>query len=201
MTTGPSSSDASGLGWETQEKRILDELRAGERRNLGRLMDRYGEELMGYLTAILGRRETAEDVFQETWVKVMERIDRFRPNWAFAPWLFRIARNGAYDRLRRGQRWRWLRLGPREGEQPPRELASPGEFPEHVVARATVTTLLDRLEAAQREVLWMRFLQEMSYEEISGRCGLPVGTVKSRVSRALDRLATLCAREEGATRG
>jgi RNA polymerase sigma-70 factor (ECF subfamily) len=201
MTTGPSSSDAHGLGWEDLEHRILDELRAGERRNLGRLVDRYGEELMGYLSAILGRRDVAEDIFQETWVKVIERIDRFRPDWAFAPWLFRIARNGAYDRLRRKQRWRMLSLTPREGEEPARELATPEEQQRQVVARATIEALLEKLEAPQREMLWFRFIHELSYEEIAERCGLPVGTVKSRVSRALHRLATLCEKTEGATHG
>ena len=201
MTTGPSSSVAHGLGWQRQERRILDELRAGERHNLGRLVDRYGEELMGYLRAILAHRDLAEDVFQETWVKVIERIDRFRPDWAFAPWLFRIARNGAYDCLRRRRRWRLLSLTARASEEPNRELAAPEETQRRVVARATVDALLKRLDPPQREILWLRFLDGLSYEEIAQRCDLPVGTVKSRVSRALNRLAALCARTEEATRG
>jgi RNA polymerase sigma-70 factor (ECF subfamily) len=143
----------------------------------------------------------AEDIFQETWVKVIERIDRFRPDWAFAPWLFRIARNGAYDRLRRKQRWRMLSLTSREGDEPARELATPEEQQRQVVARATIEALLEKLEAPQREMLWFRFIHELSYEEIAERCGLPVGTVKSRVSRALHRLATLCEKTEGATHG
>lgn len=201
MRTGPWSADASETAWESLERRTLDELRAGDRTNLGRLIDRYGEELMGYLTAILRRRETAEDLFQETWIKVIERIDRFDPESKFAPWLFRIGRNCAYDRLRRWRRWRWVRLGPGKEGEPARELAAPGNFANGVVAKETAEAWLNRLDPAQREVLWMRYIKEMSYDEIAGECGLPLGTVKSRVSRALARLIELRETMEDQDRG
>ena len=201
MRTGSRSADASETAWESLERRILDELRAGDRTRLGRLVDRYGEELMGYLMAILRRRETAEELFQESWIKVIERIDRFDPGSKFAPWLFRIARNCAYDRLRRWRRWRWVRLGPGERGGPEREIAAPGNFADGVVAKETADALLNRLEPAQREVLWMRYIKEMSYDEIAGECGLPLGTVKSRVSRALAWLIELRESMEGQDRG
>jgi RNA polymerase sigma-70 factor (ECF subfamily) len=201
MTSAPANCDAGGHGREDREQAILRELRAGDRRNLGRLVDRYGEELMGYLTAILGRREAAEDAFQETWVKVMERIDRHRPGRAFAPWLFRIARNGAYDRLRRARRWRWFRLGPARDDEPAHEPVAPGDTAGAAVARSTADALLKHLDPGQRELLWMRYRSELSYEEIAAALALPVGTVKSRVSRALHRLAREHARMEDAARG
>jgi RNA polymerase sigma-70 factor (ECF subfamily) len=191
MRTGPWSPEEREVGWDRLERQVLEELRAGDRRNLGLLLDRYGEELMGYLTAILGRRESAEDCFQETWVKVMDRIHRFDPGSAFAPWLFRIGRNGAYDRLRRRSRWRWVGLGPSEPNRPAREIEAPVDVGREVVARETAEALLEKLEPAQREMLWMRYFRDLSYEEISSLSGLPVGTVKSRVSRALKRLAAI----------
>ena len=191
MKTGPWSPEKREVGWDRLERQVLEELRAGNRRNLGLLLDRYGEELMGYLTAILGRRESAEDSFQETWIKVMDRIHRFKPGSAFAPWLFRIGRNCAYDRLRRRSRWRWAGLAPSEPDKPEREIAAPVDVVRKVVARGTAEALLARLDPAQREMLWMRFYQELSYEEIANLCGMPVGTVKSRVSRALSRLAAI----------
>jgi len=191
MRTGPRSPEKREIGWDRLERQVLEELRAGERRNLGLLLDRYGEELMGYLTAILGRRESAEDCFQETWIKVMDRIHRFKPGSAFAPWLFRIGRNHAYDRLRRRSRWRWVGLGPAEPDRPEREITAPVDVGREVVARETAEALLAQLDPAQREMLWMRYYQELSYEEIANLCGMPVGTVKSRVSRAMKRLAAL----------
>ena len=60
---------------------------------------------MRYLAVILGNRGSAEDAFQDTWIKVMERIRRYDLERPFAPWLFRVARNCAYDQLRRKKRW------------------------------------------------------------------------------------------------
>jgi RNA polymerase sigma-70 factor (ECF subfamily) len=201
MSTGSWSAETSDPDWESLEGRILDELRAGDRTNLGRLMDRYGEELMGYLMTMLRHRETAEDLFQETWIKVIERIHQFRAGSSFAPWLFRVARNCAYDRLRRWRRWRWVRLGPGERGEPVRELPARENLDAQTVAKQTTDALLERLEPAQRELVWLRYIREMSYEEIADECGLPVGTVKSRVSRAMSRLVELRERMEDENRG
>ena len=95
----------SGTVEAERERNILLRLQHGDRRGLEELMDRYGENLMRYLAVILGNRESAEDVFQDTWVKLMERIGRYDLDRPFAPWLFRVARNCAYDQLRRKKRW------------------------------------------------------------------------------------------------
>jgi len=74
-------------------------------------MDLHGEALMRYLYSIMGTRESAEDVFQDSWVKVMEKISLFDSTMSFRPWLFRVARNAAYDALRRKKRWWSLDIG------------------------------------------------------------------------------------------
>lgn len=197
MTTGPGNADATETVWECREKEILRELGAGVRRNLGCLMDHYGESLMRYLTAIIGDRALAEDIFQDTWIRVMERIGKFDAERRFSPWLYRVARNCAYDRLRR---WRWKRrfgLGSRDSERPQPELAAPGDTHNRLIAQDLADTLLTGLEPQLRELVWLRFYREMSYQELADHCEQPIGTIKSRLARAMDQLAKRYQRMEG----
>jgi RNA polymerase sigma-70 factor, ECF subfamily len=187
--TRSEQTESAGLSPEIQEQEILAQLKTGERHNLGFLIDRHGAALMSYLMAITGKQDLAEDVFQDTWIRVMERIRAYDPSRSFAPWLFRIARNLAYDRLRL-QRWKSrLGIGPAHAEDPAIDVAAPGDFREGMIARELAAALLSGLDPVLREVIWLRFYQEMNYEQIAGHCRVPLGTVKSRLARALDQLA------------
>ena len=188
MTRGEQT-EATDLQPEIREQEILTQLQAGERGNLGLLIDHYGADLMSYLVAVVGKRDMAEDVFQDTWVRVMERIRRFDATRSFRPWLFRVARNLAYDRMRL-LRWRSrLRIGAPDREDDMIDVAAPGDFREGMMAEQMVKVLLAGLDPALREVIWLRYYGEMSYEQIADQCRLPLGTVKSRLARALDQFA------------
>jgi RNA polymerase sigma-70 factor (ECF subfamily) len=179
------------IGLDLEERQLISQLKQGNTDAAGTLMDLHGEVLMRYLYSIMGTREAAEDVFQDSWVKVMEKINLFNTEMSFKPWLFRIARNVAYDTLRRKKRWWSLDTGrsTESGEQP-MEIPDPTDFGHQVVARETVKRLLGSLAPAYREVLCLRFFQDQSYEEIAEFCRLPLGTVKSRLKRGLDYLAS-----------
>jgi len=191
---------------ESGAREILRRVRGGDRGALGGLIDLYGESLMHYLTTILGNRETAEDAFQDTWVRVVRRIDRFDPGRPFGPWLFRIARNRAFDQLRYGRRWLFFRMregGPADRPSPtsaPAARASTASHPapreaiDQIAARQLAERLIAGLTAGHREVIWLRFYDDRSYEEMAAICGVRLGTIKSRLRRALDRLALLYAR-------
>ena len=176
---------------DSDERQLILQMKQGQLDAAGGLMDLRGESLMRYLHSILGSREAAEDAFQESWIKVMEKIDRFDDEMSFAPWLFRIARNTAYDALRRKRRW-WpintTRQTPESNERDT-EVADPTDFGHQVMARETIGRLLKSLSPDFREVLFLRFFQDQSYEEIAEYCHLPLGTVKSRLKRGLDYLA------------
>ena len=188
MTTADTDSGSV----QADDRELVRALRDGRRTALAALMDRHGEGLMSYLVSILNHRMQAEDAFQDTWIKVLEKIRRFDLRQPFAPWLFRIARNRAYDLLRRQRRWGWPVWRGREGgAEQPVELAAPGDFAAEYADRESVRCLLARLGPVHREALWLRFYRELSYEEIAAVCGVPLGTVKSRLRRALDRLAEL----------
>jgi len=144
---------------------------------------------MRYLTVILGKRHEAEDAFQDTWVKVMEKFAQFDLDRKFSAWLFRIARNNAFDRFRR-QRWRrWLSLTPAGEDQPVPEIAAPGDLHHRLVQQDLAHSLIAKLDPVLRELIHLRFFEELSYEEIAERCRMPMGTVKSRLARAMDQMA------------
>jgi RNA polymerase sigma-70 factor (ECF subfamily) len=168
------------------ELEILTQLRAGDRSRLGELIDRYGEELLRYLAAISASPEMAEDMFQETWIKVMEKIHRYNPRRPFGPWLFRVARNCAYDQFRRIQRRKQEPLDGDIAEPAPRR-----ELDSILAANDLAVKLLAGLFPRERELIYMRFYEEQTYQEIAERCQLPTGTVKSGLHRALVHLARL----------
>jgi len=175
----------------SDEPQLILQLKQGQLEAAGGLMDLHGESLMRYLYTILGSREAAEDAFQETWIKVMEKIARFDNQTIFAPWLFRIARNTAYDALRRRRRL-WPLSATRQTQElkgPDAEIADPKDFSRQLETRDTLGHLLTSLSPDFREVLFLRFFQDQSYEEIAKHCHLPLGTVKSRLKRGLDYLA------------
>lgn len=165
----------------------IRQIKAGNAGAVERLLEHYGEGLMGYLYSILGRRESAEDAFQETWLKVMQNIRQFHQETSFGPWLFRIARNTAYDQLRR--KWRWSFAGSGDEDDSAVEVPDPHNWGDDFLHRETVRKLLAELQPLHREILWLRFFQDLSYEEIAALCQLPLGTVKSRLKRAMNRLA------------
>jgi len=182
---------------ESREREIVRRLRAGDRSRLGELVDLHGESLMQYLVSILHDRDAAEDAFQDTWVRVVQRIRAFDPERPLSPWLFRVARNRAYDHLRWSRRWSLFGLGP--GDRDPLAVSRSAEpdAAERLAAGEMADRLLDGLPPDQREVVWLRFFRDCSYQEIARICGLRLGTVKSRLRRALQRLAVLHGRMEG----
>jgi RNA polymerase sigma-70 factor (ECF subfamily) len=176
---------------DPEERALLRRLQDGGEEGLAGLIDLYGEALMRYLHSVLRDREAAEDAFQETWVLVARKIRRFDARRPFGPWLFRVARNLAYDELRRRRRRSFFGLQEATLESRPDPRAGGAAAVERLAAQELAGKLLARLEPAHREIIALRFYQECSYEEIAGICEIPVGTVKSRLRRALDRLGAL----------
>jgi RNA polymerase sigma-70 factor (ECF subfamily) len=160
-------------------------LRRGDTAGLTGLMDRHQDRLLRYLLRLLGDQAVAEDTFQQTWVHVAERIDRYDDARPFAPWLFRVARNLALDHLRRRQP---ESLG--ERDEPP---APPGPLDPlaHALARqrsARVATAVASLAPLDREVLSLRFEEEQALPQLAETLAVPVPTAKARLYRALARL-------------
>ncbi len=152
------------------------------------LVDRYYDRLYGYLIRFLKDSDMAEDLLQETFLRVWKNRAEFRNIASFSTWIYTIAGNLARSEWRRRKRWRMIRLGPsRDDEEPEIELADNGIGPDSIVeirmAVDELTAEVQKLPDRYREVVILRDIQGMTYEEIAGIVQVPVGTVKSRLNR------------------
>jgi RNA polymerase sigma-70 factor, ECF subfamily len=170
------------------------QLRRGDLEALSALLARYQNRLYRYLLRLVREPATAEDLFQQTWLRVAEKINKYDARWSFDAWLFIVARNLAFDHLRR--------IAPESLDEP--APGSPSDAARVTRLRSTeppaIETILahertQRLSAAMgdmqviyREVLTLRFEEEMKLEEISKVLDQPLSTVKTRLRRGLDGL-------------
>ena len=168
-------------------------LAAGLRRRdpdlLDRLIEQYQHRLYRYLLFLTGNRALAEDLFQETWIRVLERGHQYNAKSKFESWLFAIARNLVIDVSRRKKITSLEELAVSESNQPfelPDEHSiSPLQLLVSLESKQTVQLSLLKIPANYREVLLLRFQEELSLEEISAVLATPISTVKSRLYRGL----------------
>jgi RNA polymerase sigma-70 factor, ECF subfamily len=159
---------------------------------LDRLIEQYQYRLFRYLMYVTGDKARAEDFFQETWIRVLERGHQYDGKSKFEAWLFAIARHLVID-WQRTKKAQSLDALTDPGQESPLQIANEIEpSPLHqVLAQETeenVQSSLQRIPAIYREVLVLRFQEELQIEEMAGVLSIPVSTVKSRLYRGLDAL-------------
>jgi len=159
---------------------------------LDRLIEQYQYRLFRYLVYISGNRGRAEDFFQETWIRVLERGHQYDGKSKFEAWLFAIARHLVIDWQRSKKPQSLDALTDPELENP-LQLANENEPSplQQVMSREkeeNVQTSLEKIPAIYREVLVLRFQEELQIEEMAGVLSVPLSTVKSRLYRGLEAL-------------
>jgi RNA polymerase sigma-70 factor (ECF subfamily) len=157
------------------------------------LIEQYQFRLFRYLLHLTGSRERAEDFFQETWVRVLERGSQYDGRWKFEAWLFTISRNLVLDWHRRKKPESLESMRGPEEDAPAFDVqdeksATPLETFLSNEQREGVQASLTKIPVVFREVLVLRFQEEMQLEEIAGVLNTPVSTVKSRLYRGLEAL-------------
>jgi RNA polymerase sigma-70 factor (ECF subfamily) len=179
---------------QTQAENL--EIARGLKRNdtelLDRLIEQYQHRLLRYLLFLTGKREVAEDLFQETWMRVLLRGAQYNGKARFDTWLFTIARNLVIDLSRKRQMASLDEMSEAGEDERPFEVALDGPSPLEQFAtredQAEVAAVLQKLEPNYREVLVLRFHEELSLEEIAAFTRAPLSTVKSRLYRGLAAL-------------
>jgi RNA polymerase sigma-70 factor (ECF subfamily) len=177
------------------DQEVMMQVRAGDVEQLSILFERHHARLYGFCLGLLGNRESARDLVQEVFFRLLKYRDSFRPDAPFAPWLYRLARNACIDQLRKSGR---ERLG-----DPDPELADPSPLaPENLERREELDKLqaaLARLPEDKRELLLLARSGTLDYAQISALLGCSVGALKVRVHRALQLLREAYARVEQET--
>jgi RNA polymerase sigma-70 factor, ECF subfamily len=184
---------ARAVEWTLRENvEIARGLRQRDPELLDRLIERYQHRLLRYLVFLTGNRELAEDIFQETWIRVMERGKQYNGKSKFDTWLFAIARHLVIDWSRKKTTTSLEALQEQYGNEqsfdPPANGPSPFDAVNTRENRESVQTALAQLDSLHREVLVLRFHEELSLEEIATITGAPLSTVKSRLYRGLAAL-------------
>ncbi|HEX3436058.1 MAG TPA: RNA polymerase sigma factor [Pseudacidobacterium sp.] len=159
---------------------------------LDELIVQYQHRLLRYLLYLVGNRDLAEDLFQETWMRVLVRGEQYNGNARFETWLFTIARNLVIDLRRKRTMMSLEELCEGGNDDRPFEVAgdepNPFELYQSYENSCIVAELLLTLDALHREVLVLRFHEELSLEEIASVTCAPLSTVKSRLYRGLASL-------------
>ncbi len=157
------------------------------------LVGRYKNAIVSFLFRFVGDYRTAEDLAQETFLRVFKKVHDYDDKAKFSTWLYTIASNLAKDEFKRRARHPARSLDWKGGGDTTRNVPQikadttdsvPDVQLEHEEVRQNVNKALELLDDHDREILVLKDVQDLSYEEIAQVLGLPMGTVKSRISRA-----------------
>ena len=182
-----------------EDVQLMLALRAGDATAFDVLFRRWSGPLLRYLDRMVRDLAVAEELVQETFIRVHKARERYRPQARFSTWLYRIATNLALNELRRPARRR--PHASTDDEEAPLTLVSPGPGPESSaearVAVGDLSTELERLPERQRVALWLSAVEGQSYAEVAEALGTTDKSVKSLVHRARSTLAARLTPGEG----
>ena len=174
---------------------LLAAYRRGDSGAFETLLGRYRGPIFNFLLRSVRDRGRAEELYQDVWMKVIERCDEFRGDAKFSTWLYTIARNLCIDHQRKMKFRGHASLDAtelRSGQSIGQRLSSFGPSTEALaiggVVRERIASAVEALPEEQREVFLLRQLQGLAFREISEVVGVPANTVKSRMRYALERL-------------
>ena len=193
----PSPQNPRAILLEMNDEDLMAQFQAGVVEALNILIDRYTDRLMQYLYGFTKDVKTREDLVQETFVRVYRNRHAYQRIAKFSTWIYTIAGNLARSEYRRRKRWRMSSLNPLNSSDEEYELPLPDEgfLPdrqaESRLQNDYIQEALEQLKPEFREVVVLRDIQQLAYDEIAEITGLPMGTVKSRINRGRVRLQTL----------
>jgi RNA polymerase sigma-70 factor (ECF subfamily) len=172
---------------------LIQQILDGDESAWSQLIEEHQEAVFRLVYLILGDADDAKDVAQDAFIRAYNHFYRFDPERPLRPWLYRIASRLAYNHHRSlGRRWaalkRFRRIKPEQSEHP--EALSIQQ-----IEAQTLREAVARLKRQDQEVLYLRFFLDLSIDETAESLEIPAGTVKSRQSRALDRLKGIIQRE------
>jgi RNA polymerase sigma factor (sigma-70 family) len=189
MEISPNLSDKA-----LKDLKLIDAAMKGSQNAYAELMDRYRDTIFFMLLKMVKNRNDAEDLTIEAFGKAFKNIHQYTPNYAFSTWLFKIASNNCIDFLRKKKNITISIDGQTDSEGNEMTLPIPSDEldPEEDLIKKQKAKLLrqvvDQLKPRYKELVILRYFDELSYEEIAERHHLPLGTVKAQLFRARELL-------------
>ena len=183
------------------DQEVVEWARQGHEHAYRELVRRYQRPVFSLIYRMVHDRERAEDLAQETFVKVLNALDSYRPQYKFSSWIFKIANNAAIDRLRRKELNTLSLDGAPDAVTTERQegsslqIAHSGESPlQELEARelgSQIERAISQLRPEYRSCIMLRHVEGCAYEEIAEILDLPLGTVKTYIHRARSELRDL----------
>ena len=176
----------------TPEQELLTKAAKGSREAFGELVRRYEKKVLTLSNRLCGNPDDGADAAQEAFVSAWQGLPRFRGDANFSTWLYRLTSNACMDLLRRRQRRDAHAGASLNDEEAPLDIPDAAPTPQELVERRElrqeVRDALQTLSPEHRQILILREIHQLSYEEIGQALSLDAGTVKSRIHRARESL-------------
>jgi len=181
---------------------LVEKAKEGSQRAYAELMQRYKDSIFFMVLKMVNNKDDAMDITVTTFAKAFENLEKYRPDYAFSTWLFRIATNGSIDFIRKKKisTTSIHTMSNEGGEDKVFEIKSDGLNPEeHSIKKQQTEQLkevIDKLPTRYRTLIILRYFDELSYEEIAEQLDLPLGTVKAQLFRGRDLLSNVLTRRK-----
>lgn len=170
----------------------------GNQRAYGKLMERYRDSIFFMVQKMINNREDADDITMDSFGKAFSSLDKYNSDYAFSTWLYRIAINNCID-FSRKKRIEVISIDippkDEEGSTQPKDFEATELGPEEKYMKKQrvlmMQNVLGQINIKYRKLIEMRYLQELSYDEIAEKLDMPLGTVKAQLFRAKDLLSNI----------
>src|SRR5215212_6667621 len=194
--TMPSPTNPVGEGDSTPDTLLVERLRKGDSPAGEALVRKYYQPLVRYLQRLVGNEQLAEEMHQQTWLSVLEHLDRFdsrHVSGGFKAWLFRIATNKANDHWRSAGREKAAKQGLRLVTD--EDVPEAGHRMEGTEEEGKLKKAIEQLPENQRQVVLLRYYSGLKFVEIAEMLGCPLNTALGRMHKAVIRLRQLMEEE------
>ncbi|MBD3223970.1 MAG: sigma-70 family RNA polymerase sigma factor [Caldithrix sp.] len=173
---------------ETSDEQLIARFQKGDNYAFDLLVKRYKDPLMNFIFRFLGDKNEAEDIVQETFLRLYKNKHYYKEIAKFSTWIYTIASNLAKTELRKRKRRKFFSIHQfmqtEKDYDIPDDSFSPDQQANTVITDKLIQQAIDKLSPKFKQVIILRDIQEFSYEEIAEVVDIPLGTVKSRVNRA-----------------
>ncbi|WP_256012395.1 RNA polymerase sigma factor [Desertivirga xinjiangensis] len=181
---------------------LVGKAKVGDQKAYAELMQRYKDSIYFMALKMVNNKDDAMDLTVETFGKAFENIEKYKPDFAFSTWLFRIATNNCIDFIRK-KRVSLVSINSMvddEGDDRPLQIKSDSLNPEETSIKKQqqeqLKFIVDKLPQRYKTLIVLRYFEEQSYEEIAQQLDLPLGTVKAQLFRARDLLSNIINRRK-----
>lgn len=189
------------------DEEIVEKIKQGRVDLFEEIVNRYQRKLVNYIYRMISDIDTAMELCQEVFIKVFNSLDKYNPEYKFTTWVHRISSNATIDLMRK-KKIEAYSLDTNDQEDAPslkNQIAADGLTPlenlEMAQLQARIESAIDELPFIYKQLIVLRHINELSYEEIATTVNLPLGTVKNRIFRGREMLkAKLASEMKGARR-